>query len=248
MPAGRGDSMPGRDRMSRESSGRESGDLAALVRQHDVAASGQGIRQRNAKPARDVIVAGARIAKCVPAAPGREMAGRTVGGNRHHRLQHAAHRGRCEPEIVIAALARQHDQMRIGQLPQMAAGGLRRYASGDRESLGRQRPAVQERREDVGPRGIADHRGGFRQRRRGGGHERESGPAAPAVIGRQFGFTRSIRTRHLPDAGPGFHVWRRGAMFSVIFEVNPHPHPFLPRLPGTGPPSSPRTGKNRRLH
>src|SRR5216684_6755575 len=78
------------------------GDLAALVGEHDMAALDQGVGEADAEAAGEMIVAGAGIAQRRVELAGRAVARRTVGGDRHDALDHAADR-RCRQAVVAVA-------------------------------------------------------------------------------------------------------------------------------------------------
>ena len=135
------------------------GHLTAIGAQCDVAALGQRIGQRHAEPPGQVVVAGARRAQRLAAAPGGRPH-RLRGGGRHHPLQHLADQRRSQTVIAMPTLLLSRQQAAIGELRQVPARGLRRYAGCLGELLGGQRAPVHQRRQHVGARGIAEQRSG----------------------------------------------------------------------------------------
>lgn len=65
--------------------------------------------------------------------------------------------------VAMASLRAHDDQAGVDQFRPVPACRLRRHAGGGRELSCRQRPAIHERVEHVGPAGIADQRADLRE-------------------------------------------------------------------------------------
>src|SRR6185437_11228995 len=134
-------------------------DLAAIVAEHDMATSDQRIGQPDTEAAGEMVVAGARVAQRRVEPAGRPMARRAVDRNGHDSLDHAADRRRRQPVVAVPTLLLWHQQPRLGQLGEMAAGGLRRDAGGIGELAGGEGAPVHQGAQHIGTGRVADQRG-----------------------------------------------------------------------------------------
>src|SRR6185312_11676887 len=137
------------------------GDLAAVIAEHDMAALDQGVSEADAEAPGEMVVAGARVAQRGVELAGRAVARRPVGGDRHDALDHAADRRRRQPVVAVTPLLLRHEQPRLGQLGEVAAGGLRRDTRGIGELARGERPPVHQGTEHVGASRIAEQRRDF---------------------------------------------------------------------------------------
>src|ERR1051325_6824256 len=123
------------------------GDGAAFGRQLDMAALGERVSERDAEPAREMVVAGPggahpRVARA--GSDGTAGGGGAAAADRHLHdvLDHLRHRRRGEPMVMVPALAVHGEQPGGDQAAEMAARGLRRHPGDARQFARGQRPAV----------------------------------------------------------------------------------------------------------
>ena len=133
-------------------------------------ALGQRFGHRHPEPPREVVVAGARDAQRLVAAPARPIPRRPLCGYRHDPLQHAADQRRREPKIAVPALLVDGEQTALGQLAEVPACGLRRYPTDIGEFRRGQRAAVEQNGQDIGAGRVADQRGNLGDRWLGSVH------------------------------------------------------------------------------
>ena len=122
---------------------------AELLGQSDAELSGQ------------MVIAGAGAPQLLLAARSWPIARR--GGDRHihDAFQHPPDMRTRQPVVMVTALLHEPKQLSVGQLGEVAAGGLRRDAGRIGELARGQCAAVKQRAQDVGARGIAHQRGHF---------------------------------------------------------------------------------------
>jgi hypothetical protein len=77
---------------------------AAVFAEDDVFIPRQRVGERNAEPAGDMVVAGARGAQLLAAVPARAITLRRVDGDHHDAFDHARDLRRAKPKITMAAL------------------------------------------------------------------------------------------------------------------------------------------------
>ena len=80
-------------------------------------------------------------------------------GKTHQRFQNMRHILVGKTEIAVTSLFFRFQELRLGELRQMPAGGLQGHAGGFGKLACGQRASVHQRRQDVGAGRVADQRG-----------------------------------------------------------------------------------------
>ena len=171
-------------------------DFAAVLGEHDVASRGERVGDRDADPAGQMIVAGAREAQRIVARGARLMARRHL--DRGHRLdafQHGGDQRRGDAVVVETPLPGDREQARLDQPGEVLARGRARDARQERKLAAGERLAAHERAQHRGARRVAHERRDLDQVCCGD-HGRLYRPGCTASKQRRFGARRTDRKRH----------------------------------------------------
>src|SRR4051794_1391113 len=117
--------------------------------------------QSNADLSGQMVIAGAGAPQLLLKGRSRPIARRARDRHVHDAFQHPPDMRTGQPVVVVAALLHEPEQLAVGQLGEVAAGGLRRDTGRIGKLARGQCPAVKQRAQDVGARGVAHQRSHF---------------------------------------------------------------------------------------